>query len=141
MIYLVWVLIFVAGCLFSDLKERKIYLWWCIANALAGSCANFIFRDHSFGDLAFGTIIGCSFILIGILTKEKIGIGDGVIILTIGLIAGGFVSFSVTVWAFVICTLCSMGFMLFLKKSWHSSIPFTPYVLIGSVITLWLQEW
>lgn len=138
--YFVWIIVFVSVCIFSDFRERKIYLWWCAVNALGGICVNVVLRGHTFWDMVSGAAIGCLLVLTGILTKEKIGIGDGVVILTIGLIAGGVTGFSIMIWSFAVCSLFSVAAVAMSKMKWDHSVPFTPYILIGSIITLCLQK-
>ena len=139
MIYTIWILIFLGICTLTDLKDRNIYTLWYIINGALGIGINLVLKDHSVVDLAIGAIIGMIFMMISALTKQKIGFGDAMVILTIGLILGGILCFNIVIWAFLLCSVISTAGMMALKLKINTSMPFIPFLLMGCIVALVLQ--
>ena len=140
MIYLIWTILFLGVCTFTDLKGKSIYGIWCGINGIAGFLANLVTESHSFLNIGAGVAIGLVFIAVALITKQKLGVGDGIVMLTMGFIIGGDVSFSVIIWAFISCTVFSITGLITGKIKLNSSLPFMPFMLTGSIITLIIQE-
>lgn len=86
--YWIWIMIFLCICTFTDIKKRSVCGWLCILNIAAAIMLHTIFRDISGKSLIEGAIIGGIFLIISVVTREKIGYGDSLVFLAIGLIIG-----------------------------------------------------
>lgn len=81
-----------------------------------------------------GMSIGGCILALAILSKEKIGVGDGLVIICLGFFLGA----SKTVWllfyASVIMTTVSFILIIFKKKNVKNTLPFIPAILLGFLI-------
>ena len=77
--YWIWIMIFLCICTFTDIKKRNVCGWLCILNILAAIMLHTIFRDISGKSLIEGAIIGGIFLIISVVTREKIGYGDSLV--------------------------------------------------------------
>lgn len=93
-------------------------------------------------DLFSGVLIALPFFLINIFTKGRgVGMGDVILFLGVGYLLGfiyGVSAFLLSVW---IGALVSLFLIYFLPKKFNkkSAIPFAPFIVIATIIVLFLQ--
>lgn len=82
---------------------------------------------------------GCFLLLIAFFTGQKVGYGDGLMV----IVLGAFTNFIYCVLSFMfgLCVSClfSMLFLACRKLGMKDRIPFLPFLLIGYIFTLALQ--
>lgn len=140
MIHMIWCAIFLGICAITDLKERQVYLGFCLANMGIALLANLIFQNVEWTSIVAGLGLGVVFFAVCIITKEAMGKGDAVIILVLGSICGIKISFEIVTWAFVICSMVSIFEILIKRKSIKSEIPFAPFLFCGCILTMFIRE-
>ena len=128
--YWIWIMIFLCICTFTDIKKRNVCGWLCIVNIVAA-----IFRNISGKSLIEGAIIGGIFLIISVVTREKIGYGDSLVFLAIGLIIGGEKCFVIIFWSFLLCSIFSLVAIILKKTTFKSTVAFMPFVLAGALVT------
>lgn len=133
--YWIWIMIFLCICTFTDIKKRNVCGWLCILNIVAAIMLHTIFRDISGKSLIEGAIIGGIFLIISVVTREKIGYGDSLVFLTIGLIMGGEKCFVIILWSFLLCSIFSLVAIILKKTTFKSTVAFMPFVLAGALVT------
>lgn len=128
------VLIFLSICTIFDIKKKEIPL--ILAGAGIMAAVGFTIWQIGNGSIltaqaALSLLPGLFFLLTGWCTKEKVGYGDGVLLLIIGLMAG----FYQCLIGLCISLLLSAFFgvlLLFLHKAQRNSrLPFVPFLTIG----------
>ena len=92
-------------------------------------------RDISGKSLIEGAIIGGIFLIISVVTREKIGYGDSLVFLAIGLIMGGEKCFVIILWSFLLCSIFSLVAIILKKTTFKSTVAFMPFVLAGALVT------
>lgn len=84
--------------------------------------------------LLLGVIPGILLVLMGFLTREKVGYGDGILVIIIGLILGWPGSFVI----YVIAQFGVLFYAVFLLVARHTSgdvkIPFAPFLAMSVVL-------
>ena len=129
--YWIWIMIFLCICTFTDIKKRNVCGWLCILNIVAAIMLHTIFRDISGKSLIEGAIIGGIFLIISVVTREKIGYGDSLVFLAIGLIMGGEKCFVII----LLCSIFSLVAIILKKTTFKSTVAFMPFVLAGALVT------
>lgn len=81
------------------------------------------------GVLSLG--IGICIILIALLSREKIGLGDGLLILAMGSVLKAGELTGILFAALLLCGIYSGIELLVRKKTRSEEIPFAPFLLIG----------
>lgn len=119
--YWIWIMIFLCICTFTDIKKRNVCGWLCILNIVAAIMLHTIFRDISGKSLIEGAIIGGIFLIISVVTREKIGYGDSLVFLAIGLIIGGEKCFVIISWSFLLCSIFSLVTIILKKTTFKST--------------------
>lgn len=133
----IWILLFLFVCGIQDVRKKQIN----VCTLVIGGCVTGIF-------LAVGLIVKCvdlwsslGGILVGIFvlilafaTKEKIGIGDGIVMCICGALIGGMKSLTCVFYGLLLAAVFSMVMLVFRKVKLRSSLPFIPFLLAGIVV-------
>lgn len=115
---------------YLDLKNRLLPVKFLLLFGFLGLFCNLCFQYQHFGEMLAGILPGSMFLLIGKLTKEEIGYGDGTVIMTLGLYEGFRGILPVITGAFMLSGFYGICSLLFLKKSRKDSIPFLPFLFV-----------
>lgn len=134
--YIIWTMIFLMLCTISDLRSRTVNIIICIGNTVAAILVHIFCGSEDIVGLMFGVTIGCSFIALALLTREKIGIGDGFVILTVGTINANLLFVTSIIWSFLLSFVVSVVIIIIKKYDLKEEIPFVPYLLIGYTVAV-----
>ena len=88
MIFIVWTVIILSICTYTDIKGKYIYTWICGLNALVAIVVHALLKDIPIRNIGLGLLIGVVAFIVSIVTKEKLGRGDAWVIVTIGTLEG-----------------------------------------------------
>ncbi len=119
---------------FDDIKTKQIRILEVVAFGLLGIVLNVINKTNSWISISGGMMIGGLIFLFAILSKEKIGKGDALIIMAAATYLG-FINTIILVW--ISSVLAAIGGVIILKKYKHgpeTEIPFVPFLLSGFLI-------
>lgn len=120
-----------------DLKKREIPVWPVV---LLGAVL-FGFRVYcgvEWPDLLCGLLPGAVIYLVAVMSHEKIGKGDALVVLALGL---GYPWSEVCgrlFMALVLAAVCSLGMIVFHKAGRKTELPFLPFLCAGCVICSWM---
>lgn len=134
MLYTIWIILFLVVCTVTDIKERRISLWFCIANTIGMFVIHIICRDYNVWNIAGGILIAGVFFCISKFSKEAIGMGDVLMIMTIGIVGGVVYIIEMLFWSFIVCLVFSGVGVIWGKLNLKSKIPFAPFMLMGSIV-------
>jgi len=81
--------------------------------------------------VAAGAGVGLVFILISKVTREKLGVGDSLIILALGILLGFWEVMILILIAFLASACFGIVMMCWKKKNRHSSFPFVPFIALS----------
>lgn len=121
-----------------DIRKRKIPLYLMVGLMVFAFVTHFIYERLSITEMVFGAGMGLVLIGIAVVTKEKIGIGDGIIFVVVGLFLGFFGSIIILWYASIIAALSGL-ILCIVRKFDHEklkdvTLPFAPCVLAGLII-------
>lgn len=133
MLDIIWTILFLGGCSVTDIKERKINLWYCIVNIIVMIIVNVLWRDYNIWSIVGGVIFAGAFLAISKVSKEAIGMGDVFMIMTIGIVCGVVYTMKTLFWSFTICLVFSGVGVVLGKINLKSKLPFAPFMLMGTV--------
>ena len=80
-------------------------------------------------DVFLGAAIGVAVMLLSVVTKESIGMGDGIVLLCTGAMSGFEKNMELFFSALTLCGMCGLFLVLILKKSRKTKVPFVPFLL------------
>lgn len=125
---------------FEDLRKRQVRVIEIIIFGILGVIINILYKSHSFTSIAGGVMIGCMVLLFSYLSKEKIGKGDGLLIIVSGLYLG-FRGTLTLLWissflAAIIGTIIVKKY----KTNKDIELPFVPFLLIGYLLIISIEK-
>lgn len=141
-----WKLYFVQGMqllflgigAYYDMKDQKIPLCFLIIFLGIGSYCNLFLRYQSFVSIFGGFIIGSLFLAFGWLTQEKIGYGDGIALIVLGIFGGGKNLLAVLFLAFFLSGIYGIWLLVRAKVPGTKEIPFFPFLFLGMMGVIFL---
>lgn len=121
---------------FDDLKDRQIKVRDILIFGVVGIIINLVYRPHDLMSVMGGVMIGFLVYLFSVLSKEKIGKGDALLIIVTGLYLG-FTDTLVVLW--VSTVLAAIVGTIYVKKrriEIDIEMPFVPFLLVGYLLLL-----
>jgi len=133
----------------------SLVLWisgiWALGFSIYFDIANYekinsIFQSGVFSGILAAVIAFLFFFSLVYFSKEKwMGMGDALLVIFLGLFLGWPEILLALFLAFNIGALFSVGLLIFRRKTLKSQIPFGPFLVLGSILTLLfygiIMEW
>ena len=137
MIYIVSLMIFLIFGTVFDIRKRSIpvslFVVFGIAGIVLGATQGRVSPDLT-TDWVFGVILGVVFIAISLISDKKLGMGDALSILIMGIYLGGSDAALAVLYAMMITSVFSIIILAFKKGSRKTELPFMPFLLTGCII-------
>lgn len=116
-----------------DMKTRELpTVLFLIFGFLSAAC-NIFFAYQKVSELLGGFAVGLLFFVIGKVTKEAVGYGDGAGLCILGIFEGFQGVFSIAFAAFCLSACYGLCKMLFFKKSLYDTLPFYPFLFLALI--------
>lgn len=115
-----------------DLKKKEIPVWMVGILFFTVVTGKILLGSNLFLTLT-GFSVGAVIFAIAILSKEKIGIGDGLVAICLGIFLGGKSVIKTMLIASIIMTLVSVFLLISKKGKMDTTLPFLPAILIGFI--------
>lgn len=120
---------------YEDIRTHKISTYALLAGMVTAFISVIWGGGPSVGECLAGGALGVFFVIFGIVSREM-GLGDGIVLLMLGLLAGiqGLISIlfvALTVCAVTAAVLCILG-----KAGKRSRLPFVPFIFFGFLLYL-----
>ena len=128
------ILIYMSVCTVFDIRRREIPLllilfgiaavlginvWWIRAGIV------------TVAEIGIALLPGVFFLLTSFFTREKVGYGDGLLLIILGLLLGAYRCFLILSIGLVLSAVVSLLLLLLHRAGRHSQIPFAPFLILG----------
>ncbi len=123
---------------YLDMKNKELPVKFFVAFGMAGILYNKIYHYQSIASMVLGVCTGCIFLIIGWITKEAIGYGDGLGVLVLGIMEGAKGILPVLFAAFCLSGVYGLWRMFVMKGTREDTIPFFPFLFIGFIGVIFL---
>ena len=130
--------LFLAVCAVFDGLRKQIPLVVVWLGILTAICLriNGIMGEESVTAALLSLIPGMGFFLLSFLTREKVGYGDGWVLMMIGLFSGFSRCFLILLIGLLLESMAAVVLLLLKKKHRDKEIPFSPFMIMGMGVTL-----
>lgn len=88
------------------------------------------------GEFVCGLLPGVGFLAIAWMTKEKIGVGDGLLMLCLGMGYRVEQMMAITGIALLVAAMFSMILIVLKKANRKTALPFLPFLFVGWMVSL-----
>ena len=123
----------------TDFKKKEVNIIFPILLAVAAVVMLFFSKDISLINAIIGIAEGLLLILISVLTKGQIGLGDGILLAACGLMLGGRDNLIMFFFACLSSAVVSALIMIIKKADKKTKIPFAPFMIPGFLIMVLLS--
>lgn len=123
-------------CVIKDIKKKEIS---CIAVILGVMGIIFVFvinGDISLWNMAGGSVVGITMMLISKISKGQVGMGDGVVLVATGLGLGLWNNLILLMYALFFVAVFSAVLLIRKKNTRKDTIPFMPFLFLGFICTI-----
>jgi leader peptidase (prepilin peptidase)/N-methyltransferase len=124
------VLLLLTGSLFWDIKNRHIPLWWLWGNGMLAIAALYV-NATAFSEALWGILPGIVLLIIAVVTRGRIGKGDALLIVVLGLYSGLWACFSVLLLSLALTAVYGMCRGAIRHTSLKKAVIFTPFLWAG----------
>jgi leader peptidase (prepilin peptidase)/N-methyltransferase len=118
-------------CSIQDIKSKKIHIYLIGLGFVACLSISFVFHDAVFWERAVGAIPGLFMLALNPITRGQIGIGDGLIVLILGVCLGFGLTASILLLGLFASAFFSAILLIVKKAGRKKTIPFIPFLFLG----------
>ena len=126
-----------------DIAKKRLPVWVLAAGtvpAVIGTAASVLNapegeRIKVLISHALGMLIGLSFLIICLITREKLGKGDAIIFAVCGAAVGHEKLLTLILSAFLLSALYGVAMLAIGRMTRKSSFAFVPFILLGNIMT------
>ena len=129
-IYILLVLILMAV---QDIRKREVSVWYLLLLGIGVVVAAIACPGLGFISRIAGALVGVAFLILGRLTGEAIGYGDGIVVLFLGFYQGIRNIFTLTLIAFMLAGVVAVYLLCRGRKRKRkgNTIPLIPFLTIA----------
>lgn len=136
---LVCVLLFI--CSVFDIRKKELPLMILIAGFLAAlgiEMWHICKGLETVSGIAESLLPGVFFLFLGFCTREKVGYGDGLLLIILGLFLGFYRCFLVLCFGLIFSSVFALILLLFRKAEKNSRLPLVPFLTIGMGVSFFV---
>lgn len=130
-------LVFLSVCAVWDIRERKIpFMWICLTGVLSLVMA---VLEEQLLFSALGILPGMILVVMSLITKGGVGMGDAYVCMVTGCFTGMWGSFLVIITGSLLVSVWGMVNIFIRHLSIKRSVPFTPFLLLSYIIVIFFM--
>jgi len=130
--------LFLALNALNDIRSRRIWLRTAWVFGVVGVIYVIYKGEMSLAAATGALLPGAVFLIIGKITNEAVGYGDGIVIIVMGIYLGLWATVSSIMLALLLSALWAIVLTIFCKKKKEDSFAFLPFLLLGYIGGLWI---
>lgn len=116
---------------YFDIKNKELPVMFFVCFGIAAMIWTGMFHTENIGNALLGASVGGFFLIIGWVTKESIGYGDGMGLAILGMFEGWQGMIPLVTGAFLLSSVYGIWRLLGCGDSRFEEIPFYPFLLIA----------
>lgn len=123
-------------CAWIDWKKQLVYSAIPAFLGIVGICFHIVSQSITIWNVLAGMSLGGVFLVISWLTKEEVGMGDGIIFMLTGIYLGFWNNLELIVLTLLLAGVIACVLMISKKKGRKDRMPMIPIVFVAYVILL-----
>lgn len=135
-------LLFLGTCSAFDIRKKEIPISLILIGIVFSSGMNIwqIYdKSITIADAGAALVVGVFMICVSFCTREKIGYGDGLILIVSGLMLGFYQCFLGLCISLVFSSVCALLLLVSNKAGKDSGLPFVPFLTVGIGVSFFVQ--
>lgn len=130
------VLLFLSFGSLWDLKKKTIPTIYLVVYGFVGIVYSVfgLFGEKNIWEIVLAVVPGCIGVILSFVTREQIGMGDGLVILCTGFFLSCRHIMAMICMAFAILTVVAIVLLITRRVNCKTRIPFIPFLLVGFIV-------
>ena len=128
------IIVFLIPCAITDLKSKTIPIWWTVVFGISAMIYQIFWKKQKLEAILFSMIIGVTLLVAAKISNQRIGYGDGIIFLILGLWIGFWDGISLLFFSLILSSIISVYLIIVSRKGRDYRIPFNPFVTAAYII-------
>lgn len=128
------IVVFLIPCTITDLKSKTIPIWWTVVFGISAMIYQIFWKKQKLETILFSMIIGVTLLVAAKISNQRIGYGDGIIFLILGLWIGFWDGISLLFFSLILSSIISVYLIIVRRKGRDYRIPFIPFVTAAYII-------
>ena len=121
-------------CGIIDWKKKELPMWYIGIFSATGCVYTLASRRVSVMQMLLGASIGLLCLIVSLISKNRFGFGDGVILGAVGIWAGGEVLLEIMLRAFFLVVIIEGVMVLMKKRTMQSEVAFVPFLSVSCLV-------
>lgn len=121
---------------YRDWKEQNVYLYMPVLAGIAGVLLHLFYQENTITDMLLGVSIGGIVVLIAWISKESVGMGDGMMLMVSGVFLGAWGNLQLILTALLLVGGTALFFVVIKRKGRDYRVPFLPFLLLAYLFQL-----
>ena len=121
-----------------DIRSKRIPLLMIVGLIVMAIVSSLILQSVDWVLVAAGAAVGLVFVLVSKVTKEKLGYGDSLILLALGILLGFWEVMILILIAFLASACFGIVMVCWKKKNKNTSFPFVPFIALSYALVMFV---
>lgn len=138
----IFLILFLGICAVFDIRKKEIPVILILIGIVFSSGINIwqiYYKNITAADAGAALAVGVFMICVSFCTREKIGYGDGLILIVSGLMLGFYQCFLGLCISLVFSSVCALFLLMTHKAGKDSGLPFVPFLTVGMGVSFFVQ--
>ncbi len=123
-------------CSLEDVRHKRLTIVYILMFGIGGVILHLFAPVCSIYSILCGMLLGIAMILVSLITRGNVGIGDGMLLLVTGVYLGGYGNLQLLMTGLLLSALWALGLLAFKKKKGKYEIAFAPFLLLAYFVLL-----
>ncbi len=123
-------------CSLKDMKTRELAVIHILLFGIGGVLLHLFAPVCSIYSVLGGMAIGIAMMIVSVVTKGSVGMGDGILLIVTGVYLGGHKNLELFMTGLFFAALWSLGLLVLKKKKGKEEIAFVPFLLLSYLTML-----
>ena len=123
-------------CSLEDAKRKELTVIYILMFGIGGILLHLIAPVCTIYSILWGMLLGGGMILLSLITRGSVGLGDGILLMVTGVYLGGYGNLELFMTGLFFAALWSLGMLTLKKKKGKEEIAFVPFLLLSYVTML-----
>lgn len=120
----------------EDIKRKQITTMVTLGSAMACLICHMVYQNHSIYNMLGGMAFGGMILLFSVLSRGKIGPGDGIVFMLTGLYLGAEENLALMMLSLLFAAGWSFIAIFVFRRSKKEKIPFIPFLFLAYLVIL-----
>lgn len=121
---------------YQDWRKKKVSLYLILTAGIAGLLCHLCAGQTTVTDILLGAVLGAVLLFCSFISGEKIGYGDGAMVMVCGIFLGFATNLELLCIALILLELAALFLIVVKRKGRRYQIPFIPFLLLGYLVLL-----